>query len=293
MKFTLRYKKTFTFAMSLAVFGLSALGASAQPAINGRVSMADLGGEPAILRTNPFYASKYIFSDVKGLFLSNPLKKTDLQFTIFNQKGADLLKLSLVAPGNTTAFTLALTDYQRAAILATASFNRLSDDDVKVDDQKRLSEQVITHLKFIDDMRSEERSNQDEAVLFDLEETLTKSLVKFLVRMDATSEVVGELVARNAVVLDGFSDIRDAEIILRLAEKAELLGYSADSDRLFEASEELYSLIATRLWVKVSDGDDTFMREFNELSGTEVWRAKTVRQLIQIQPSLSDTLSAR
>ncbi len=267
--------------------------ALAQPVSHGRIDASVFGGKSGIVRGNPFYGSKYLLSDAQEILLSNRIKRADLQFDRMNQKAADLLTISEVTANTSQIFADALNDYQRSALLAGSSLNLLSSSDFTGQQWKAFGGRAVVNLKFIDDLKMNNASNKNQAILLGLEDTVTGNVVRFLSRIDQVQVFIDSIISSDQEIVEGFSDLRDAELLTRFAEKARLYSLSEASYQYSSAAQELYSAVATRLWEAVTDENDSLLTEVLQLSGSATQRALSIKHLIELQPSLSTALLLR
>lgn len=291
--FNFKLARRFLWVFVPAVFVLSAITPAQAAPLTDRVTMDNLGGEPAILITNPFYAGKDFFSDVKNFFITNRLAKVNLHLATLNEKAAEILKLIEVAPDNTSALSQAFMQYQHSVIFTLIGIGTITNADVTDNDISKLADALALHLRFVDDMRSTEKSSQNQALLVDIEDRILDSLTRLLNRVGATGRWVSQNVQNYSLTTQGFSDLRTAELFVKLSKKAQMLGDNQSAKIFSNGAQTLLQAVSVRVWAAITDGDTMIINDLAQVSGTGTGRLASLQTIMSFQFSLSTNADLR
>lgn len=281
------------FIITLAILGMSA--SAVTPALAqetsyiGQVTMKEFIGNsttpPAILVTNLFYSGKKFFSGVQGFFTPSA-NKVPFYLQVMDAKASETLKLIEIAPDNVSAVISALKEYQVSVIQLQSSFKRFLNSQNAITSWQSISDQLLRHLNFTDDMLTTVSNNTGRALLIDAQDSLREGMVNLLARPGRAQTWIKEVTTAEPGF--AFSDLRAAEQLRNLAVTAEQLREDFAAVMFSDASAELMQTIATRMNEQLDSGDELVISDLSRVSGAPAERLLSIENLIELEPALGD-----
>lgn len=184
------------------------------------VQLEDLGMEnPGLLATNPFYFLKTFRRSALRTFYFNPVRKSELELDILNEKAAEIKFLKDISPDNSDALLAALNNYADTLNLLKANLKGVKDNSNADQLLSRLLDYYLKHSRLFDELKIKSETGAKEKL-----DSLENSFAGIVSESFSRLESSDKFRARFLKVLESqrggvFKELRAAEILDGVEEK--------------------------------------------------------------------------
>lgn len=186
-------------------------------------STLDLGTNGSgLLPSNPFYFLKEFGRNFRKLLLPGQIRKADLELTVLNEKAAELLKLSEIAPDNMEALKKAASNYQAAAGELRLRFENIEEDSNNPNIDRLLDQLVdrsLRHQQLFDELIKNAGDKEFIPSITEAREKLAEVLAAAAKKLDNPVDFSNRFSTILNLKNDFLSELRAAGLLDNVEEK--------------------------------------------------------------------------